>query len=194
MRVCVCGGSSLECPYKVIDIFLMRSMAVWGHMEMVAFAEPSEDWHCASLSRSGEEGGTFTMAIAVRGKLELPGLTMAAELGAGGWLHYGDCRAPDVETEECGSCASPPSPGPRSLHCGVAADLQASAARWPGHALCRGVWPADVACRCELRGQVTGCTDSRAARRPAAVLMLAAHSGCLPVLPVVEPPATVRPR
>ena len=32
-------GSSLEGVYKVIDIPLMRSMAVWSHMEMVAFAE-----------------------------------------------------------------------------------------------------------------------------------------------------------
>ena len=188
VRVCVCGGSSLEGLYKVIDIFLMRSMAVWGHMEMVAFAEPSEDWHCASLSRSGEEGGTFTMAIAVRGKLELPGLTMAAELGAGGWLHYGDCRAPDAETEECDRRVSSlllrnsgkadgctmASAVRRMLelkdaqcpalprHClavcsTVAADLQASADRWLGPALC-GVRPADAACRCDLRSQ--GCTVS----------------------------------
>ena len=32
-------GSSLEGVYKVVDIPLMRSMAVWSHLEMVAFAE-----------------------------------------------------------------------------------------------------------------------------------------------------------
>ena len=205
VRVCVCGGSSLEGLYKVIDIFLMRSMAVWGHMEMVGFAEPSEDWHCASLSRSGEEGGTFTMAIAVRGKLELPGLTMAAELGAGGWLHYGDCLAPDAETEECDRRVSSlllrnsgkadgctmASAVRRMLelkdaqcpalprHClavcsTVAADLQASADRWLGPALC-GVRPADAACRCDLRSQ--GCTVSCSVGWSVSVLRLAARSG-----------------
>ena len=32
-------GSSLEGVYKIIVIPLMRSMPVWSHMEMVAFAE-----------------------------------------------------------------------------------------------------------------------------------------------------------
>ena len=33
------AGSSLEGVYKVVDIPLMRSMVVWRHLEMVAFAE-----------------------------------------------------------------------------------------------------------------------------------------------------------
>ena len=33
------AGAPLEGVYKVIDIPLMRSMAVWSHLEMIAFAE-----------------------------------------------------------------------------------------------------------------------------------------------------------
>ena len=32
-------GSSLEGVYKVVDVDLVRSMAVWSHLEMMAFAE-----------------------------------------------------------------------------------------------------------------------------------------------------------
>ena len=32
-------GSSLEGVYKVVDVDLMRSMAVWSHLEMIASAE-----------------------------------------------------------------------------------------------------------------------------------------------------------
>ena len=33
------AGAQLEGVYMVVDIGLMRSMAVWSHMEMIAFAE-----------------------------------------------------------------------------------------------------------------------------------------------------------
>ena len=33
------AGAQLEGVYKVVDISLMRSMAVWSHLEMIAFAE-----------------------------------------------------------------------------------------------------------------------------------------------------------
>ena len=33
------AGAQLEGVYKVTDISLMRSMAVWSHLEMIAFAE-----------------------------------------------------------------------------------------------------------------------------------------------------------
>ena len=36
---CCTANASLEGVYKLVDIPLMRSMAVWSHLEMIAFAE-----------------------------------------------------------------------------------------------------------------------------------------------------------
>ena len=145
------------------------------------------------------------MAIAVRGKLELLERTMAAELGASGWLHYGDCRAPDAETEECVRRVSSlllRNPGKADgctmamavrrmlelkdaqcptlpLHCPAVCSAETSDLQASADRwpgpALGGVRPADAACRCELRGQAHRFSVGWVGRLRC--LCLAAHSG-----------------
>ena len=96
------------------------------------------------------------MAIAVRRMPELGNaadvqLPAGAELGDGGWWHYGDCRAPEAGTGGCtAACRLPPPAVALRLLCG--GDVRARLRGWwPGPARC-GSWLADAAIRCELRG------------------------------------------
>ena len=54
------------------------------------------------------------MAIAVWRKPELSAQPLAAELGKGGRLHYGDCRAPEAGSVGCGHAAALSLAAPRA--------------------------------------------------------------------------------
>ena len=114
--------------------------------------------------------------------------TFAAEFGAGGWWHYGDCRAPEAESGGVCWCTAPGCCGTQGKWMAHYGDCRAPEADWgmrgqpsacavaaqPGGfvawprlcTLARSgglapplrVWPADAALRRELRSQGSGCS------------------------------------
>ena len=109
------------------------------------------------------DGGTMAIAVRRKPKLEDAAgvqLPVAAEPKEGGWLHYGDCRAPEAGPGD----ARPrlrPLPLPRSLaHWRLAAVLHASAEWWPGttSVVCgRLMLPFDANCAVWIRLLLPNC-------------------------------------
>ena len=95
------------------------------------------------------------------GRRALLGRGHAAELGAGRWLHSGDCRAPDAETKGCGCRVSFPCfPNclPWCFYCGPG--WAYVLARAGGLATPLGAWLADAARRAWLPSRGGAAVES----------------------------------